>query len=270
MPDGGTVPDLEGQDMTSKDFEGDVALVTGAASGIGRAIALALGAAGSRVIAADINDVSDVVSAIQASGAEAIAAPCDLAGKDGWKELLAQARDAFGTLTVFVHSASPRRLETQTILQVTEDEWDAMVNTNLRSGFFLAREIAADMRQNNIQGRILFVASLHAHTPRNLPHYSASKAGQVMVVKELAKALGPDGIRVNGVAPGAIPGGGFQGDFSKLSERIAMRRPGSPEDVAAGALALLSQSSGAYITGAILPVDGGLDLHNWIDPPADI
>lgn len=256
--------------MTAEEFSGDIALVTGAASGIGRATALALGAAGCRVIAADISDVSDVVTAIEVSGSNAIAAPCDLSGRDGWKDLLATARQAFGAPTIFVHSASPRRLETQTILRVTEDEWDGMVNTNLRSGFFLARELAADMRGAGIRGRILFVTSLHAHTPRNLPHYSASKAGQMMVVKELAKALGPDGIRVNGIAPGAIPGGGFQGDFTKLAERIAMRRPGSPEDVAAGALALLSERSGAYITGAILPVDGGLDLHNWIDPPAEI
>lgn len=256
--------------MPQEEFNGDVALVTGAASGIGRAIALALGAAGCRVMAADVNDVSDVVAEIKGHGADAIAATCDLSGRDGWKELLTLARSAFGPLTIFVHSASPRRLETQTVLRVSEDEWDAMVNTNLRSGFFLAREIAADMRRDAARGRILFVASLHAHTPRNLPHYSASKAGQVMVVKELAKALGPDGIRVNGVAPGAIPGGGFQGDFTKLSERIAMRRPGSPEDVAAGALALLSEQSGAYITGAILPVDGGLDIHNWIDPPAEL
>ncbi len=256
--------------MADQEFSGDVALVTGAASGIGRAIALALGAAGSSVIAADISDVTEVATAIEESGSQAVAVSCDLSGRDGWKDLLGVARQALGAPTIFVHSASPRRIETQTILQVTEDEWDAMVNTNLRSGFFLARELASDMRGAGIKGRILFVASLHAHTPRNLPHYSASKAGQVMVVRELAKALGPDGIRVNGVAPGAIPGGGFQGDFTKLSERIAMRRPGSPEDVASGALALLSERSGAYITGAILPVDGGLDLHNWIDPPSEI
>lgn len=265
-----TFPDQWERSMVQHEFDGDVALVTGAASGIGRALALALGAAGCRVIAADINDTSDVVAAIRATGSEAAAVACDLSGRDGWKALLASARDALGPLTIFAHSASPRRLETQTVLQVTEDEWDAMVNTNLRSGFFLAREIAADMRRADIEGRILFVASLHAHTPRNLPHYSASKAGQVMVVKELAKALGPDGIRVNGVAPGAIPGGGFQGEFTKLSERIAMRRPGSPADVAAGALALLSNRTGGYITGTILPVDGGLDLHNWIDPPLEI
>ena len=254
--------------MADKEFSGEVALVTGAASGIGRATALALAVAGARVIAADIAPTDDVLEQIASDGGTATAIGCDLSGKDGWKALLAHARSAFGPISIFVHSASPRRHESQNVLAVTEDEWDAMVNTNLRSGFFLAREIAKDMRAGGVAGRILFIASLHGHTPRNLPHYSASKAGQMMVVKELARALGPDGIRVNAIAPGAIPGGGFQGDFEALSKKIAMRRPGTPEDVAAGALALLSNRSGAYVTGVVLPVDGGLDTHNWIDPPA--
>lgn len=241
------------------EFEGETALVTGAASGIGQAVARALAAQGARVIAADVADIAAIPGEV-----EMVA--CDLSGRDGWRDLLATAREK-GPISILVHSASPRRLESQTVLEVTEDEWDAMVNTNLRSGFFLARELAKDMRGAGTKGRILFIASLHAHTPRNLPHYSASKAGQVMVVKELARALGPDGIRVNAIAPGAIPGGGFAGDFESLSKKIAMRRPGSPEDVAAGALALLSQRSGAYVTGAVLPVDGGLDAYNWIDPP---
>jgi 3-oxoacyl-[acyl-carrier protein] reductase len=253
-----------------RQFGGDTALVTGAASGIGRAIALALGRAGARVIAADIRAAAEVAAEIGRAGAQAVAVSCDLAGTDGWRALLDEARGAFGPVTIFVHSASPRRLESQTVLAVSEAEWDAMLNTNLRSGFFLAREIGADMRREGIAGRILFIASLHAHSPRNLPHYSASKAGQVMVVKELARALGPDGIRVNAIAPGAIPGGGFAGDFATLSKRIAMGRPGTPDEVAAGAMALLSPATGAYITGAVLAVDGGLDLHNWIDPPAEL
>jgi NAD(P)-dependent dehydrogenase (short-subunit alcohol dehydrogenase family) len=142
-----------------------------------------------------------------------------------------------------------------------------MVNTNLRSGFFLARGLAQAMRTEKIAGRMIFVTSLHAEAPRNLPHYSASKAGQVMVVKELARALGPDGIRVNGVAPGAIPGGGFKADVTTLEKRITMGRTGTPEDLAAPIVSLLSNRHSAYVTGTVLAVDGGLALYNWIDRP---
>ena len=255
--------------MASQDFDNDIALVTGAASGIGRATALALGHAGAKVIATDVVDPAPVAEEIAANGGAAKALTADLSGRDGWRGLLDQARDAFGPVTIFVHSAAPRRIETQTVLKVSEDEWDAMVDTNLRSGFFLAQGLAQDMVEAGISGRILFMASLHEHTPRNLPHYAAAKAGQVMVIKEMARALGRYGIRVNAVAPGAIPGGGFAGDFTALSKKIPMGRPGTPEEVAAGALALLHPTSGAYITGATLAVDGGLDSYNWIDAPED-
>jgi 3-oxoacyl-[acyl-carrier protein] reductase len=82
-------------------------------------------------------------------------------------------------------------------------------------------------------------ASLHAHTPRNLPHYSATKAGQTMIVKELARALGADGIRVNAIAPGAIPGGGFDADATDLQRMIPLGRTGTPDDIADMAVALL-------------------------------
>jgi 3-oxoacyl-[acyl-carrier protein] reductase len=123
------------------------------------------------------------------------------------------------------------------------------------------------MRHADVAGRILFITSQHRFAPRNLPHYSASKAGQVMVIKELARLYGPHGIRVNGIAPGAIPGGGFAANIEQLNTRIAMRRPGTPEDVAGMALALLSERFSAYVTGEVVSVDGGLALHNWIDPP---
>jgi NAD(P)-dependent dehydrogenase (short-subunit alcohol dehydrogenase family) len=87
-----------------------------------------------------------------------------------------------------------------------------------------------------------------------------------MLVKEMAKALGPHGIRVNAIAPGAIPGGGFQAPPAMV-EKIPLRRFGTPADVAGMALAVLSERFGAYVTGATLVVDGGIALHNWIEPP---
>jgi len=102
------------------------------------------------------------------------------------------------------------------------------------------------------------------YTPRNLPHYSASKAGQTMLVRELARALGQYAIRVNAIAPGAVLGGGFQGDEAALTAAIPMGRTGCPEDVAGMALALLSDRFSRYVTGTTVDVDGGLALYNWI------
>lgn len=153
------------------------------------------------------------------------------------------------------------------MLAVTSAEWDAMVNTNLRSGFVLGQAIAKHMIAEKIRGKMLFMTSLHADSPRNLPHYSAAKAGETMLVKELARALGPHGIRVNAIAPGAIPGGGFAADVAALEKMIALGRTGTPEDIASMAVALLSDRFSGYVTGTTVVVDGGLALYNWIPAP---
>jgi NAD(P)-dependent dehydrogenase (short-subunit alcohol dehydrogenase family) len=145
-----------------------------------------------------------------------------------------------------------------------------MLSVNLRAGFMLAREIARRMMAHDVRGRMLFITSAHAGTPRNLPHYSAAKAGQTMVVKELARALGPRGIRVNAIAPGAIPGGGFDASgagIGRLTRCTSLRRLGTPEEIAGMALALLADRFSAYVTGTTVLVDGGLSLHNWLEPP---
>ena len=108
-----------------------------------------------------------------------------------------------------------------------------------------------------MKGRMLFITSLHAETPRNIPHYSASKAGQTMVVKELARALGPAGIRVNALAPGAVPGGGFNAAAFDFSGKIPLGRLGTPADVA-GLARFLAGPSARYITGQVFAVDGGM------------
>jgi NAD(P)-dependent dehydrogenase (short-subunit alcohol dehydrogenase family) len=141
-----------------------------------------------------------------------------------------------------------------------------MLTVGLRSGFFLGRSVGAHMKERGIKGRMLYVTSLHAYSPRNLPHYSATKAGQTMVVKELARALGGSGIRVNAIAPGAIPGGGFDADVASLEKMIPLGRTGTPEDIAGMAVALLSDRFSRYVTGTTVAVDGGIALHNWITP----
>lgn len=227
-------------------LQSDAALVTGAAGGIGRGIAEALQGEGARVLRSDRAD-------------------CDLSRPGAAQELAARAIRELGRVSLFVHSASPRRQESQTALAVTEAEWREMLEINLNAGFLLAQALGRHMKEQGIRGRMLFVTSLHAESPRQLPHYSASKAGQTMVVKELARALGPHGIRVNAVVPGAIPGGGFNAPPGMV-EKIPLRRFGTPADVAAMAVAVLSERFGAYVTGASIVVDGGIALHNWIDP----
>ncbi len=219
--------------------------MTGTGGGIGLAIANALEEEGAKVMRADVADA-------------------DLSQPGAALRLAEAAIRRLGQVSLFVHAASPPRRETQTALAVTEAEWRAMLEVNLNAGFLIAQALGRHMREKRIKGRMLFVTSLHADSPRNLPHYSASKAGQTMVMKELARALGKDGIRVNAIAPGAVPGAGFKGSPG-LVERIALGRVGKPADIAPMAVAILSEKYGAYMTGSTVVVDGGIALYNWLD-----
>jgi NAD(P)-dependent dehydrogenase (short-subunit alcohol dehydrogenase family) len=247
--------------MSTKLLEGERALVTGCAGGIGRGIAKALMAEGATVLGSDIN------APPAEDGIDFLAA--DLGKRDGWKALLDSAVKKLGTISLFVHSASPRRLEVDTPLSVSEATWDSMTDINLRTGFFLSREVGRHMRDRKIKGRILLITSQHREMPRNLPHYSASKAGMTMVMKELARTLAPDGIRVNAIAPGAIPGGGFVADnLGALVAQIPIGRPGTPDDIAQMAVAVLSERFGRYVVGTTIEVDGGIGLISWIPAKA--
>ncbi len=232
-------------------LQGDTALVTGAARGIGRGIAAALEEEGARVVGADI-EKADVV--------------CDLSSAEGARRLAGEAIRRLGKVSIFVHCASPRRQEAQTVLQVSEAQWREMLAVNLDAAFIITQILGRHMVEKKIKGRMILVTSLHAESPRNLPHYSAAKAAETMLVKELARGLGPHGIRVNAIAPGAIPGGGFQAPAGMV-EKIPLGRFGTPADVAAMAVAVLSERFGAYVTGASIVVDGGIALCNWIEPP---
>ena len=150
---------------------------------------------------------------------------------------------------------------------MTQDTWAQMHAVNVDAGFHLARDLARHLIAAREPGSFLMLTSLHANTPRNLPHYSTAKAALTMLVRELAKTLGRFGIRVNALVPGAIAAGGFVADPS-LARHIPLGRLGRSEDLAPMALALLSNRVSAYVTGAAIVVDGGLSLTNWFDPPA--
>ena len=248
-------------------FCGEAALVTGSASNIGRAIALALAREGAAVRCVDLDgDRNDaVVAEIRQTGGQAEAVTADLGSAQGWRTALPPETSP---CAMFVHSASPARKESDGALAVAEETFDQMLNTNVRSGFLLARELGQRMRAAAIKGRMLFITSLHAETPRNIPHYSAAKAAQTMLVKELARALGPAGIRVNALAPGAVPGGGFNAAAFKFDGKVPLGRLGTAEDMANMALALLSDRFSGYVTGTTVAVDGGIALYNWIPLPS--
>jgi 3-oxoacyl-[acyl-carrier protein] reductase len=245
----------------------EAALVTGAGNGIGRAIALALVGEGVKTVFADVS-AERVDAAIKAASRPELAVPFvgDLAKPEMRDALLAHAQAKIGRITHFVHSASPPRREADHILAVSDETWRQMHAVNIDAGFHLARELAKKLIAAKTPGSFLFLTSLHAGTPRNLPHYSSAKAAMAMLVKELAKSLGQHAIRVNALVPGAIAAGGFVANPA-LAKHIPLGRLGEANDLAPMALAVLSNKVSGYVTGSAITVDGGLALTNWFDPP---
>ncbi len=250
-------------------FAGQGALVTGAASSIGRAAAVRLAREGADVLLTDIDAAAGeaLAQTLRGEGLKARFAAFDLADAGQAAALAAHAIATLGRVALFVHSASPRRSEADTLFAVGEETFDRMMNVNVKAGFVLGRDLGAHMIASATPGRMVYLTSQHRFAPRNLPHYSAAKAAEMMVVKELARALGPRGIRVNAVAPGVVLGGGFkpsQADLDALAGKIALGRTGAPEEVAQVIAMLLTDRFSSYVTGATIEVDGGLALFNWI------
>ena len=218
----------------------EAALVTGAGNGIGRAIAQALVAR-----ACERCSPTSARSALRRrsspSSRPELAVPFvgDLADRAACDALLAHARKTVGRVTHFVHSASPPRREADHAFAVSEETWRQMHAVNIDAGFHLSREMARKLIAAKQPGSFLLLTSLHAGTPRNLPHYSSAKAAMAMLVKELAKTLGRYDIRVNALVPGAIAAGGFVADPS-LARHIPLGRigrgRGSRADGACGAV----------------------------------
>lgn len=253
--------------MTDKLFANETALVTGAGNGIGRALALGLAREGARLLLAEIDPArgAAALAAVKEAGGAAELLQTDLSRRGAAERLVGEAVARLGRVDMLVHSASPPRREADTLMRVSDETWDAMHEVNLRSGFVLARGLARHMIEAKIRGRMLMLTSLHSGTPRNLPHYATAKAGMLMLVKELAKALGAHGIRVNALTPGAVAAGGFVPDAG-LAARIPLGRLAEADDIAAMGLAVLSERFGRYVTGADIVVDGGLALYNWFEP----
>jgi NAD(P)-dependent dehydrogenase (short-subunit alcohol dehydrogenase family) len=238
------------------DIRGRLAIVTGAARGIGFGIASRLAADGARVIATDRD-----FPALERAFAGADVALLELDVTDDPDALCARVLDGFGAPELIVNNVGI--MTPQRYLDVRPEDFDRVLAANLRGPWFLTRGLVDALIQRKARGNVLFVSSLHDHQLRTYPHYSASKAAVAMLVRELAMELAPHGIRVNAVSPGWVVEPGTR--FDKHTRRlIPLDRPGAPDDVATIATVLLSDRLTSYVTGANVPVDGGLDLHSWL------
>jgi len=245
------------------ELAGKRAIVTGAGSGIGRACALRLAGAGAAVAAFDLRPdaAADTVAAIERDGGRAVAVQVDVTKRSEVEAAVARVREALGGVDVLLNNAGGSL--TSRFLDLEEDEWDRVVDLNLKGAYLCARPVARLMVEQSSGGRIVNVSSNYGVTgsaPR--VHYSAAKAGIIGFTKALALELGPHGITVNAVAPGPTATERVRGKYTaeEWAERargIPLGRTGEPEDIADAVLFLASDRA-RYITGQTLHVNGGL------------
>jgi len=233
------------------------ALVTGAAVGIGKGIALALAKEKFNVIVADLDQqqAEKVAQEIENSGAKTLAVKCDVSKSEEVEKLFSQAEKEFGKVDVLVNNAGIYPFKG--FAEMEESDWDKVMEVNLK-GVFLCTKAAA--KKMGSGGRIINISSIASLVGfPNLVHYCATKGGVNAMVRALALELAPQGITVNAVAPGAIetPGAKMPEENRKQTEAgIPLGRIGQPEDIA-NAVAFLASERSGYITGQTIVVDGG-------------
>jgi NAD(P)-dependent dehydrogenase (short-subunit alcohol dehydrogenase family) len=236
--------------MAGKGLEGQVALVTGGAKRVGRSIALGLAAEGADVVVNYLGskaEAEELAQEIRAMGRRAVAIGGDVSKRQDVEKLFMAAENEFGRLDILVNNAGI--FQAVKFEDLTEEEWDHMMNANLKSQFLCAQEAAPIMKRRG-RGRIINLVSLGAWP--SYTHYCVSKAGCIMLTQCLARALGPE-ILVNAVAPGTIqfPGEAPDEDYIR---RVPLHRTGKGEDIA-GAVVYLASAD--FVTGQVIVVDGG-------------
>jgi NAD(P)-dependent dehydrogenase (short-subunit alcohol dehydrogenase family) len=243
------------------DLSGKVAIVTGARRGIGKGIALKLAEAGADVVVSDIS-LEDCQKVVEEMG-KGLAVKCDVTKKSEVEEMVGKTVEKFGKVDILVNNAGIA--PTKPFLEITEGDWDKVLDINLK-GYFLCAQAAAREMVKNGSGKIVNTASVAMGQAGvgfpNLAHYCASKGGVAALTEELCLELTPQGINVNAVAPGVIETAMSEPILTdpKVKEgllaRIPKKRVGQPEDVAA-AVVFLASDEADYISGVVLPVDGG-------------
>jgi NAD(P)-dependent dehydrogenase (short-subunit alcohol dehydrogenase family) len=243
------------------EFEGQAALVTGAGRGIGKAIALRLAKAGADVAVADINaDWAEATAAeIRALARKTHAATADVGDYDQAQGLVAGTIAALGKVDILVNNAGTSK--SAPFLEITKEAWLAQLNVHMSGTFYCSQAAARDMRTRGY-GRIVCIASVAGMMgPIDLAAYGAAKAGIIGLVRAMALELGDYGITANGIAPGPIDTELLRSAwpaevYAERAEHIPIRRLGKVDEIA-HAVAFLASPEASYISGIIIPVDGG-------------
>jgi NAD(P)-dependent dehydrogenase (short-subunit alcohol dehydrogenase family) len=245
------------------DLSGRSALVTGAGRGIGAAIARRLAEAGAAVV---INYRGSAAGAealaqeIRDAGGSAVAKQADVTRRAQIEHLMAATVSAHGGLDILINNAGIYPVST--LMEMAEEEWDEVVDTNLKSVHLCTQAAAERMMERGVGGAVVNIASVEGHAPAPMhAHYDAAKAGVIMHTRAAAQELGPHGIRVNAVSPGLIRAPGIEEAWPEGVERwlaaAPLGRMGEAVEVADACLFLASPAA-AWITGAVLAVDGGV------------
>jgi 3-oxoacyl-[acyl-carrier protein] reductase len=241
-------------------LKGHVALVTGSAQGIGKAIAESLAKEGADIIISDINiDAAKITAAeIAKLGVKAIATKTNVADSESVKSTIDEAVKTFGKIDILINNAGITK--DNLLIRMKDEEWDAVLSVNLRSMFLCTKAVAPLMMKNR-WGRIVNIASIVGEMGNfGQANYSAAKAGAIGLTKTAARELASRGVTCNAIAPGFIDTAMTQklsDDVKKrLSEQIPMTRLGTPDDIAKAVVFLCADAD--YITGQVINVNGGM------------
>lgn len=248
-----------------------VAIVTGGARGIGKSITLKFAEHGCSVAIADIliEEGNKTVNEIRKMGRSAIFVPCDVTRSEQVYNMVDQTIKKFGKIDILVNNAGGIGIARTNGIEQSEEDWDKLINLNLKSVFLFCRAVAPHMKAKRY-GKIINISSIGIISPPECnPGYAAAKAGIIGLTIDLAAELAPFNINVNAILPGPIRGTGFLEGRSPTEieafweeaarKHVPLHRCGVPEDVANTALFLASDLS-SFITGALIPVSGGIPL----------